>query len=86
MTPPDRAIVFHAVRNGEAEEIPPAEALQVTLPSGVSFLIESKARPDGAALLLIPLDSESSFYSVFSLDPGATNLLFLRAERKPRQS
>jgi hypothetical protein len=85
MTPPDRAIVFHAVRDCEAEEIPPAEALQVTLPNGVSFLIES-ARPDGAAMLLIPLDPESSFYCVFSLDPGATNLLFLRAERKPRQS
>jgi hypothetical protein len=79
-----RAIVFHAVRNGEAEEIAPADALQVTLPSGVSFLIESKARPDGAAMLCIPMDPESAFYCAFSVDPGATNLLFLRAETRER--
>jgi hypothetical protein len=79
-TPPTQALVFHAIRNGEAEEIPPADALQVTLPNRVSFLIEAKARPDGAAMLSIPVDRESALYSAFSVDPGATNLLFLRAE------
>ena len=82
--PPAQALVFHAIRNGEAEEIPPADALQVTLPNRVSFLIEAKARPDGAAVLRVPMDSAGAFYSAFSVDPGAANLLFLRAETRER--
>jgi hypothetical protein len=83
-TRPAQVLVFHAIRNGQAEEIPPADALQVTLPSGVSFLIDAKARPDGAAILRIPMDPVAASYSAFSVDPGATNLLFLRAETRER--
>lgn len=78
-----RQVAFHTISKGDASEIGSGDALQVTLPNGVSFLIMAEARPDGAVVLHLPADPDSSTSGVFSLEAGAANTLFLRAERKP---
>lgn len=56
--------------------------ITVVLPDGNRFTVESRPGRDGAAVFFIPEDAlQSGGISLFSIDPGASNLFSVRVVR-----
>lgn len=63
-----------------------AEEIRVSLPNGIVFNLSRGLDPSGSIVADIPFDGpDADEFSAFLLRPGASNMLFINAERHPRQ-
>ncbi|MFI1156564.1 hypothetical protein [Streptomyces sioyaensis] len=64
-----------------------AEEIRVTLPNGIVFHLSRGLDPAGSVVANIPSGGpDADEFSVFTLQPGACNMLFINAERHPRRT
>lgn len=62
-----------------------ANSLKVILPNNESFLIETIAGREGAAIFHIPHENpDNPEVRIFSIEPGAANLFSVNIVRSPR--
>ncbi|MGX1853620.1 hypothetical protein [Streptomyces sp. NPDC055299] len=64
-----------------------AEEIRVTLPNGIVFHLSRGQDPAGSVVADIPCGGpDADEFSAFLLRPGASNLLFINAERHVRRT
>ncbi|WP_329151104.1 hypothetical protein OIU91_27980 [Streptomyces sp. NBC_01456] len=85
---PDAGAPLHVeiVRDGVPTPLD-AEEIRVTLPNGIVFHLSQGQDPAGSVVANIPSEGpDADEFSVFLLRPGASNTLFLNAERHRRRT
>ncbi len=85
-TPGEPAPLHVEVVSGGVPTRVDAEEIRVTLPNGIVFHLSRGLDPSGSIVADIPFDGpDADEFSVFLLRPGASNVLFINAERHPRR-
>ncbi|MEU7430994.1 hypothetical protein AB0B07_09065 [Streptomyces sioyaensis] len=86
-TPDERApLHVEVVRDGIPTPLD-ADEIRVTLPNGIVFHLSHGQDPGGSVVAEIPFEGpDADEFSAFLLRPGASNMLFLNAERHVRRT
>ncbi|MEX2972499.1 hypothetical protein [Streptomyces sp. C184] len=85
---PDEGAPLHVevVRDGVPTPFD-ADEIRVTLPNGIVFHLSHGQDPAGSVVAEIPFEGpDADEFSAFLLRPGASNMLFLNAERHVRRT